>query len=165
MKKDEWINKLKRELQLRNYADSTIDTYSGCISVFLSNYKKHNSYKSIEDIKDFLLTIDNQSYHRQLTAAIHHFYKLVLKKPLDLQDIPFPRKTNYLPKVLSVQEVARLIAVTKNLKHKAILQLMYSCGLRIGEIPKILKTHIESDRQLLLVKGAKGFKDRYTPCL
>lgn len=163
MKKQEFINSLKRELQLRNYAASTVSTYAGCLSVFLSNYKKYNGYKSIEDIKDFLLTIDNQNYHKQLTATIHHFYKMVLKKPLDLQDVPYPRKCHYLPNVLSIQEVTRLIKATENLKHRTILQLMYACGLRIGEVPKILKTHVESDRQLLLVKGAKGFKDRYVP--
>lgn len=163
MKKSEWINKLKRELQLRNYAASTIDTYASCLTVFLSSYKKYNGYKSVEDIKSFLLTIHNQNYRKQFTATIHHFYKLVLKKPIDLQDIPYPRKTHYLPQLLSIKEVARLIAATQNLKHKAILQLMYACGLRIGEVPKILKAHIESDRQLLLVKGGKGFKDRYVP--
>lgn len=163
MKKQDWINNLKRELQLRNYAPSTIATYSSCLAVFLCNYKNYNGFKSIEDIKAFLLTIHNQNYHKQFTATLHHFYKLVLKKPLDLQDIPYPRKTHYLPQVLSIKEVAQLIAATSNLKHKAILQLMYACGLRIGEVPKISKAHIESDRHVLLVKGGKGFKDRYVP--
>lgn len=161
MTKQELINQLKRELKLRNYADSTIDTYSSCLSVFLSGYQKFNGFKSIEDIKSFLLTIKNVNYHKQFTATIHHFYKLVIKKPLSLGDIPYPRKTHYLPSILSVQEVARLISATQNIKHKSILQIMYSCGLRISEATKILISHIDSDRKLLLVKGAKGFKDRY----
>jgi integrase/recombinase XerD len=163
MKKDEWINKLKRELHLLNYAATTIETYASCLAVFLSQYKKFNGYKEVDDLKSFLLTITNRSYHKQFTATIHHFYKLVLKKPLSLQDIPYPRKTHYLPQVFSITEVARLLAATENMKHRAILQLMYACGLRIGEVPKILIAHIESDRHVLLIKGGKGFKDRFVP--
>lgn len=161
MTKQEWVNQLRRELKLRNYADSTIDTYGSCLTVFLSSYSRYNGFKSIEDIKSFLLTITNVNYHKQFTATIHHFYKSVLKKPLSLCDIPYPRKTHYLPSILSVQEVARLIATTENIKHRAILQIMYSCALRISEVPAIMIHHIDSDRKLLLVKGAKGFKDRY----
>lgn len=163
MKKSEWLDKLKRELQLLNYAPNTIDTYASCLTVFLSQYKKFNGYKDVEDIKSFLLTIQNRAYHKQFTATIHHFHKRVLKKPLSLQDIPYPRKTHYLPQVFSVQEVAKLIIATPNIKHKAILQIMYACALRIGEVPKILVAHIDKDRRLLLVKGGKGFKDRYVP--
>ncbi len=161
MTKNEWILQLRRELNLRNYASSTIETYSSCLSVFLFNYSRYNSFKSIEDIKSFLITIRNANYHKQFTATIHHFYKLVLKKPLNLSDIPYPRKTHYLPQILSLQEADRLITCTHNIKHRAILQIMYSCALRISEVVAVLIPHIDSSRRLLLVKGAKGFKDRY----
>ena len=62
MTKQEWIEKLKRELKLRNYADSTISTYAGSLSVILNDYHKYNGYKDVEDIKSFLLTITNQNY-------------------------------------------------------------------------------------------------------
>lgn len=155
--------KLRRELSLLKYADSTISTYSSCLKVFLQAHNKFNHYHSIEDVKSFLLTIPNANYHKQMVATLHHFYRRVVKQPLSLQDIPYPRKTHYLPEIFNVQEVYKLILAIPNLKHKAIIQLMYSCALRIGELVNIQVAHIDGVRQLLLVKGAKGFKDRYVP--
>lgn len=163
MNKNELIITLKRELQLRNYAFSTIQTYAGCLSVFLDGYKKYNGYQDIEDIKDFLLTITNQNYHKQFVATIFHFFRFVVGKPLGAFDIPYPRKTHYLPEILSVQETALLISSIKNIKHRAIIQLMYSCAMRIGEMVKLKVSHIDGFRHLVLIKGAKGFKDRYVP--
>lgn len=166
MTKQEWIEKLKRELQLRNYAESTISTYCGCLSVILSKYKQYNGYKSVEDIKSFLLQVpQTQNYHKSFTATFHHFFEKVLKKPLSLDDIPYPRPTHYLPQILSVKETFRLFAAVKNIKHLAILKTIYTGALRISEVTKIIcrkgLSHIDADRKTLLVKGAKGYKDRY----
>ena len=166
MTKNEWIEKLKRELQLRNYASSTISTYSGALSVILSQYKKYNGYKSIEDIKSFLLDVPKtQAYHKSCTATFHHFFEKVLKKPISLEDIPYPRPTHFLPQILSLQETARLFSAVKNLKHLAILKTIYFGALRISEATNIIcrpgLCHIDSDRKTLLVKGGKGYKDRY----
>lgn len=154
---------LMKELKLLNYADNTIATYGSCIWVFFCAHKKFNSYKSLEDVKDFLLTIKNANYHKQMVAAIHHFYRLVLRQPLTIFDIPYPRKTHYLPEVFSVGEVHALISSYDNIKHKAMIQLMYSCGLRSGEVVKILLSDIDSKRCVVRIAGAKGFKDRYVP--
>src|SRR5690349_18925183 len=116
MNKNELIVKLQRELGLRNYALSTIKTYCGCLSVFLDNYKKYNGYSDLEDIKDFLLTIQNANYHKQFVATIFHFFRFVVGRPLGAFDIPYPRKTHYLPEILSVQEVHNLVASIKNTK-------------------------------------------------
>ncbi len=167
MTKQQWIEKLKIELKVRNYAASSIGTYISCLAVILDNYKKYNGYKTGDDIKAFLVTITNTNYHKQFTATFRHFFRLVLKKQVDLRDIPYPRKTHYLPVVLSVQEVHRIIQAADNMKHRTMLQLIYSCGLRISEPTKIIcskkECHIDTARSLLLVKGAKGFKDRLVP--
>lgn len=167
MTKNQWIEKLRIELKVRNYAASSIDTYCSCLAIILDKYKKYNGYQSGDDIKAFLLTITNTNYHKQFTATFRHFFTLVLKKQFDVRDIPYPRKTHFLPVVLSIQEVQRIIAATTNIKHRALLQIIYSCGLRISEPTKIICTkgecHLDTDRKLLLVKGAKGFKDRLVP--
>lgn len=167
MTKKEWIEKFKRELKLRNYADSTISTYSGCLAVILDKYHQYNGYKDVEEIKSFLLTINNQNYHKCFTATFHHFFEKVIKKPLSLDDIPYPRPTHYLPQILSVQEVNRMFSTVQNLKHLCILKVIYTCGLRISEVTNIIcrkgLSHIDGTRKTLLVKGAKGFKDRYVP--
>jgi len=166
-RKVELLNQFKKELSLRNYALTSIDTYIGYLGQFFDAMMGAPKPLPLQYIKDFLLKITNMNSRAMYVNSIRNFYNMVLKIPLSLEDIPYPRKTNYLPQILSVQEVQRLINGTENIKHRAILQLMYSCGLRISEIPEIEcnKTvcHIDRDRKTLLVKGAKGFKDRYVP--
>jgi integrase/recombinase XerD len=157
---EELIYQFKKELQLRKYADSSIKTYSDCLAVFLRAMNGKPKPLPIECIKDFLLGIKNANYHKQFTATIHHFYALVLKTPLSLADIPYPRRTDYMPEIFSVQEVYKLINGYSNLKHRCIIGVFYACALRIGEIQNILLSHINYDRSILRIKDAKGFKDR-----
>ena len=164
--KKELLKLFKNELLLRNYSNNTIETYDGYLSKFFDACVGQKEV-SIDYIKSFLLGIDNMNSRALYVISIRNFYDFVLKNPLSLEDIPYPRKTNYLPQILSIQEVNNLISGIDNIKHRCIVQLMYSCGLRISEIPEIECNfnvcHIDSDRKLLLVKGAKGFKDRYVP--
>lgn len=156
----ELLFQFEKELMLRKYAKSSIETYKSCLGVFLKAMNGKPKPLPIECIKDFLITIKNQNYHRQFTATIHHFYTLVLKTPLSLDDIPYPRKTDYLPEIFSVQEIYRLINCYDNLKHRCIIGIFYACALRIGEIQNILLSHINFDRSIVRIKNAKGFKDR-----
>lgn len=159
----ELMRKFRLELECRKYAMSTIETYSSCLTVFLKAMNGKPKPLPLDCIKEFLVTIKNQNYHKQFTATIHHFYKLVLNQPLTLEDIPYPRPTNYLPEIFSVKEIDQLILSYNNLKHRSIIQLFYSCGLRIGELVNIELSHINSGRKILRVAGAKGFKDRDVP--
>lgn len=166
-RRNELITQFKKELQLRNYSQSSIETYTGYIGQFFTAMNGKQKPLPLQEIKDFLLSVTNMNTRCMFVNSIRNFYDYSLKTPLSLDDIPYPRKTNYLPQILSVQEVAKLINSIDNIKHRAIIQLMYSCGLRISEIPKIECNsricHIDSQRQLLFVAGAKGFKDRYVP--
>lgn len=162
-RKQQLIHQLKRELELRNYAQSSISVYGSCLAVFLTAMAGKPAPLDIEHVKTFLLTITNQNYHKQMVATIHHFYRLVLKQPLSLKDIPYPRATHYLPQIFNVVEYAALVGSISNLKHRAIIQVMYACALRIGEVVAIKIEHVDGVRGLLMVKGAKGFKDRYVP--
>lgn len=157
------IRQLRLELECRKYAQSSIDTYASCLAVFLRAMNGKPKPLPIDEIKTFLSKIDNRNYHKQFTATIHHFYRLVLKQELSLKDLPYPRAAEYLPEILSVQEVDALVKSYDNLKHRAIIQLMYSCGLRIGEVVNIEMVHIKSAMQLIRIAGAKGFKDRDVP--
>lgn len=156
----ELMEKFKLELSCKKYSKSTIDTYCSCLSVFLKAMRGKEKPLPFEDIKRFLATVENQNYHKQFTATIRHFYNLVLNQPFSVNDIRYPRPTNYLPEIFSVQEISRLVLSYQNYKHRAIIQLMYSCALRIGEVVNIQLSHINKDRLLLRVSAAKGFKDR-----
>ena len=164
---EELLLQFKKELSLRNYATNSINTYCGYLSDFFKAMNGKPKPLPLQEIKDFLLSITNMNTRSMYVNSIRNFYNYVLKTPLSLDDIPYPKSTNYLPQILSIQEVDRLIKSISNIKHRAIIQLIYSCALRISEIPSIECNkeicHIDSDRKTLLVKGAKGFKDRYTP--
>ncbi|MEW6418353.1 MAG: tyrosine-type recombinase/integrase [Nitrospirota bacterium] len=85
----------------------------------------------------------------------------MLKKKF-LYEIKRPRKDKKLPVVLSKEEVAKIINSVDNLKHRAILMLVYSAGLRVGEVVRLKVEDIDSKRMLIHIKGSKGRKDRYT---
>jgi integrase/recombinase XerD len=136
--KKELLQRFTDELHLRNYADNSIDTYTGYLGQFLDAMRGKPKPLPLDAIKQFLLTIENMNSRAMYVNSIRNFYNFVLKNPLSLEDIPYPRATSYLPQILSVQEVNRLIAATSNIKHKAILQVIYSCALRISE-PKNIK--------------------------
>ncbi|RZN37554.1 MAG: recombinase XerC [Methanophagales archaeon ANME-1-THS] len=77
-------------------------------------------------------------------------------------EIKRPKKDKKLPVVLSQAEVSQILSSVSNIKHKAILMLIYSAGLRVGEVVRLKPEDIDSERTLIHIKGAKGKKDRYT---
>lgn len=151
------LDKFKRELMLKRYALSTMESYSGCLTVLLS---KFGDKPTIEQLKDFLITIKNRNTHKQYVATIRHYFNLVLNKKISLKDIPYPRKSKYLPEILSVDEVKRIIDIPKNHKHQSIICLLYGCGLRVSELINLKIYDIDSDRMIINIRGAKGNKDR-----
>jgi integrase/recombinase XerD len=154
-------------LETRRYSFNTAKTYT---SLF-ANFIKHNQGKSLIeinelDIKDYIHGIVKQgksaSYQNQVINAIKFYYEQVLDMPQRFYEIDRPRKACKLPLVLSEEEITRLLSVTTNIKHKSILVTIYSCGLRLSELLNLKLTDIQSDRHLLLVRDAKGGKDRTT---
>ncbi len=80
-----------------------------------------------------------------------------------MEQIERPKRGRPLPKVISKEDVARIINVTGNLKHRAMLSLLYSCGLRRGELLDLRITDIDSRRNVVNIRRAKGDKDRQVP--
>ena len=87
----------------------------------------------------------------------------MLKRPISLDNLPYPRPTHYLPEILSVEEVNRLMQSIPNLKHRTILQLMYSCALRVSEPTKIDVWHVDFDRKELMIKNGKYKQTKTLP--
>ena len=98
----------------------------------------------------------------QVINAIKYYYEKILNQPRKTYYIKHPRKSKRLPNVLSEEEITRLFNRMTNIKHKCILMIMYSAGLRIGEIVKLTIHDIRSDEGYILIRDAKGQKDRYT---
>lgn len=154
-------------LETRRYSFNTAKTYTALFANFIA-YNQGKSLNEINelDIKDYIHGIVKQgksaSYQNQAINAIKFYYEQVLDMPQRFYQIDRPRKVRKLPLVLSEEEVTRLLSVTTNIKHRAILVTIYSCGLRLSELLNLKLTDIQSDRHLLLVRDAKGNKDRTT---
>ncbi|HBR10298.1 TPA: integrase [Candidatus Acetothermia bacterium] len=130
-------------------------------------YRKDPRQLAASDIERYLLYLLDEkhvshSYVNQAVSAIKYFYSKVLKQPMKIAGLPRPKKAKRLPVVLSEQEILKILAQIRSLKHQAIIMLIYSAGLRVSEVVRLKVGDIDGDRKMLRVKGGKGAKDRYT---
>jgi site-specific recombinase XerD len=159
------VKKLMFELEYRNYSANTISTYCECMLVLENRVNKPLHQVTSDELKYFLhhqLIEQNRStsYINQCISAFKIFTQDVLKKQWDGIKIKRPRREKKLPTVLSVSEVEAIITNTKNLKHRAMLMLMYSAGLRRMELLQMKPNAIDSERMVVNIKQGKGRKDR-----
>jgi site-specific recombinase XerD len=104
----------------------------------------------------------SKSYQNQLVSALRFMCETVLGRPALALRIPRPRKEQRLPAVLSPEEVAEMLRKARNPKHRALLMLLYSAGLRVSELVRLQPSDLDAERGLVWVRGGKGDKDRYT---
>lgn len=118
--------------------------------------------RDIEMFVEQRIAIENYaiSTHRQCISAVKHFLELYSCPKIDVSNIKRPKKSRYLPMVLSKEEIIALLRATRNLKHRAILAMIYSGGLRIGELLELRLQHIDIMRRQIFLKNSKGRKDR-----
>jgi len=118
------------------------------------------------ELKEYLLYLINERHlsegtFRFYVAALKFLYRTTLKREWPVEKIKCPRREKKLPVVLDISEVESLFLATKNLKHKAMLMITYSSGLRVSETAKLKLTDIDSTRMTVRIMG-KGGKDRYS---
>ncbi|PID88282.1 MAG: integrase [Bacteroidia bacterium] len=164
----EALKKFIEQLQLKAYSKHTIKLYVYEFSKLLIALKSTDvNTLTPERLKNYFLyclkkhKLKESSMNSKINA-VKFYYEHVLHQPKMFFDIPRPKKPLLLPKTLNKTEIAKLFKVTKNQKHLLILKLCYGMGLRVSEIVNIKIEHIDSDNMLVLIKGAKGKKDRYT---
>lgn len=161
------LNGYKKYMVGKRYSKSTIGVYSGFVSLFLNYMKTRNLlHTNNRDVERFIEeVVVHRSYsissHRQLVSAIKLFAQYYPLNEITIASLKRPHKNKLLPAVLSKEEIIDLLRSTKNIKHRAILALLYSSGLRIGELLQLELKHINIDRRQLFIKQAKGRKDRY----
>lgn len=159
------INAFRKYLNGLRYSESTMDTYNSFVGKFLKFHNYKEEYK-LTDVDRFIeMEIAGKNYsistHRQCISALKHYFDFSGQDNFDATKLKRPGKSKYLPTVLSKEEVLDLLRVTRNLKHRAILALIYSSGLRIGELLNLKLENIDVDRRQILIKQSKGRKDRY----
>lgn len=166
---NEKVIQLMQWMRSKRYSESTIGTYTDALRIFLRYY----SNKTVSEINNNDLIVFNNdyilakklssSYQNQVVNAIKLFFRTVENKNMDIASVHRPKREKLLPNVLSKEEIKLILDAHCNLKHKAMLSLIYSCGLRCGELLQLKPEHIDSKRNVLLIKQAKGKKDRIAP--
>ena len=156
------------KLEQKRYSDSTIRTYCAYFKDFIHHFGEH-PLDSIdtEAINQYIHgLVKNEhisaSQQNQRINAIKFYYEKVVDGERLSLSIDRPRKSNPLPSVLSKSEVQQIITKCSNIKHKCILSLIYSAGLRRSELIHLKLKDIDSQRGLIRIEGAKGKKDRHS---
>ena len=157
----------KKLLIRKRYSKNTIKIYIHFFGKFINHFPKIEIEELTEEhvrkYQDYLVSIKKVSISTQNQAinAIKFYFEKVLGFEKKKYEIERPRKEQKLPDILSKEEVANMIKFTKNLKHKSLIALIYSCGLRRSEAINLKLNDIDSKRMLIKIRGAKGKKDRY----
>ncbi len=161
------IQKYLELLTLKRYSPRTISVYTHCFNLFLDYFKGRDiNVVSKDEVLQFLINETNKgispSFQNQLINAIKFYYEKVIGRKPEFYDLPRPKKEHKLPLVLSEEEVLSIFRQVDNVKHKCILFLLYSGGLRLSEITNLKIGDIDSKRNLIFIHGGKGKKDRTT---
>lgn len=155
-----------QKLEIRRYAYNTAKVYIACFEKFI-NYFSEKELLNIDenDIRNYLQHLSKQdvssSYLNQVVNSIKFYYEVVMEMPNRFYSIERPKSSKPLPKVLAAKEIAAMIKLTTNLKHKCILSIMYSGGLRMAEVLDLEIKDIDSKRMMIHIRSAKRNKDRY----
>lgn len=158
-----YIRLYSEDLRLKNYSESTIKNYCSQVALFLSQHQDvatKPSEISERKIKEWLLEAKEINSRKHRLSAVKLFYQLTGKQPLKFKHIEYPRANRKLPIPLSQSEVQRMFDVCTNLKHRVILALLYSCGLRVSELINLKWSHIDRPRMIINIIAGKGKKDR-----
>ncbi len=163
------VDQFIRWLAAKRYSDNTIKTYSEALRCFFAYYRDKNVCDITNaDVLDFnndyiLKRKLSSSYQNQITTAIKLYFRTIRETKIDVEKIERPKKTNLLPNVLSKEEVKEILEAHRNIKHKTMLCLIYSCGLRRSELLQLKLQDIDSRRNVVVIRQAKGRKDRIAP--
>jgi len=167
--KIEQVEIFKKYLNTKRYSPNTVKTYSEALQTFLT-YFNDREIKTINnnDVVDFYTNYILEkklsiSYQNQIVNAIKLYFKIIKETSIIVEKIFRPKTEKLLPNVLSKEEIKMILTAHSNIKHKTMLSLIYSCGLRRSELTNIKPNEIDSKRNIVIIKQGKGRKDRIAP--
>ncbi len=160
---EEYLSKL----EILRYSNNTVRAYVNCFEAFINHFKETEPLEINEnEIREYLQKLirdgKSNSYVNQALNSIKFYYEVVNGMPNRFYSIERPRKKKRLPDVLSKDEILGIIENTNNLKHRCIVELLYSSGLRRNELLQLRPSDIDSKRMMVRVRQGKGSKDRLT---
>ncbi len=164
----DYLQRFTERLQIQRYSPSSIKNYTSNLFQFLTNAScqftttEEIDIVTIEKYIFWKIKKDNisTSHQRIILASIAKFYELVIEKRINLKHLYPQRKEHKIPNYLTFAEITKLIDVTSNLKHKSIIMLLYSGGLRLSEVINLKIADIDSNSMTITIRQAKGKKDR-----
>ena len=161
------ISQFKKDMEMKGFSERTIDSYLRHVRSYLKYFHGSIDPKNPRQIRDYfhyLLHAQqvSRSTMHQSYSALKYYYTVTLGLEWDIEKIPRVRRVQTLPNIMSREEINQLLSVTKNIKHKAILMVTYSAGLRVSETAALKPHDIDAQRMVIKVDQGKGNKDRYT---
>ncbi len=158
-----FIEMYRKDLQLKNYSENTIKNYSCQVEIFLKSQQNQFTEPSKineKAIKDWLIQFKTRNAMCHAISALKLFYKMTIKQPMKFRYIEYPRSEKKLPQIIEKQFLLDRISKIKNTKHKAIIALAYSTGMRVSEVCNLKIADIDSKRMIITIRQSKGRKDR-----
>ena len=161
-----YVEMYRNDLKLKNYSDNTIKNYSCQVEIFLKHFQTDFTEPSKineQSIKNWLLQFKTRNAMCHAISALKLFYTKTIKQPLKFRYIEYPRSEKKLPQIIEKEYLLESIAKIQNKKHKAIISLAYSTGMRVSEVCNLLISDIDSKRMIITIRQSKGRKDRIVP--
>jgi integrase/recombinase XerD len=160
-------DRMRMDMELKNLSRRTIKTYLHWVERFTIHYGKSPEKLGDEEIRGYLHYLlkekkASQAAMNQAYSALKFFYEKTLHREWNSTKIPRSKIPKKLPVVLSQDEILRIFSATRTLKHLTAFMIIYSGGLRVGELVKLRVTDIDRERMSIRIRQGKGAKDRYT---
>jgi integrase/recombinase XerD len=157
--------RMLEDLQIRHYSPTTIRVYLYAIKEFAKHFGKSPDQLGAEHIRRYQLFLTKEkkvstSTYVQMICALRFLYTHTLHRKVAIERIPFPRRERKLPLILSRDEVKAVLEAPPDLRHRAMLAILYGSGLRVSEVTRLKVADIDSARNVLWVRSGKGRKDR-----
>ena len=166
MTKEQVLEKLKFDVELRGLSKNTQDEYFTKVKIFQDYYNKPATELGEKDIREFLhyLTTEKKLSSGSVNSynsGLRFLYGVTLNINLNYKQIPRHRKTRKFPDILTRDEIQTLFDTCNNLRDKCILMTIYGAGLRLSEVSCLKVSDIDSKKMQLFIRSGKGAKDRY----
>ncbi len=163
------LDTMAEYLDENRYSPRTRESYLAVLEFFFRYYDAKDPAEITEDeisrfIYDFIIKLGySASYQNQVVSAIKTYYAISGRGRVNPGKLERPRRQRVLPKVLSKEEVGSILNSVRNIKHKLLLWMIYSCGLRRSEVTNIMLPDLDRDRSLIHIREGKGGVDRIVP--
>lgn len=155
------------DLRLRNKSPRTIETYVLRVALFARHFNKSPEVLGAEEVRAYQLHLIERgvswSTFNQAVCALRFLYNVTLGRPEVIAHLPFAKRPRVLPTVLSPEEVVQLLESALPGRDRTLMEVMYSCGLRLKEVLGLEVKDIDSKRMVLHIRAGKGQKERFVP--